>query len=161
MASTPATNGKAKAAATPTTTPSGTTTKYPIASWDVQYIIQHNEGPFLFQQSPWKLLSKDVRFTLRTAYEIPAIFLPLSDTRGDIRFLGIIAQVLMLAISLVLSILIVIGAIGGIPFLLIGSVIATVVFVEVGSALQGATTRQSVAPGVPDAPNADKEKWLL
>ncbi|KAL1411876.1 hypothetical protein Q8F55_002858 [Vanrija albida] len=134
--------------------------KFPIASWDVQYIIQQSNGPFLFQQSPWKLLCRDLRYTASTFWQLPDIFLPLSDTGGDIRLTGIIAQVLMLVISLVLAVLIVLGALGVAPLLLVLAVLATVVFVRVASALQGASTRQSKAD-VPSAVNADKEKWLF
>lgn len=140
---------------------SATASTYPIIAYDVQ--LSHPEhdrnSPPYFRDSPLQILRYDLALILRHASEIPYIFLPLphnKDKQRDVKFIGIVMQVLFVVVSLVVTGAMIMSFAVGFPTPVLVALVATLVMIGM-SKLQGQVRHD--CPGVED--KFEDEAWLL
>jgi hypothetical protein len=134
---------------------------FPVLGWDVT--DTGGAGHHLcFRGSPWRLFGRDLRWVFGHLAMVPWIVLPMTYATGtpgakSSGALAVLAQVVMIPFSLVLTVGFLTAAIGGLPPLILAMGIL-LLFIWIAEKAQGATTREITSP---DSVGKDTEAWFL
>ncbi|BEI79725.1 hypothetical protein CcaverHIS002_0102540 [Cutaneotrichosporon cavernicola] len=143
---------------TTTTTPPPES-EYPVLAWDVT--DTGGAGHHLcFRASQWHLLGRDLGWVFAHLNMVPWIVLPMTyDKSGpnSSSFLAVIAQVIMIPFSLILTVAFLTSAVVGIPPLILALGVL-LLFIWIAEKAQGATTQFVTSD---DAVGTDTEAWFF
>jgi len=140
----------------------------------IRLVRESDIKPFIYRQSPWKLMRRDLLFFMRHWRTIPRMFGGEDGPRSS--KLATVGHIVMVVVSLLITILCIAALITSVGFL----IIILYVFAWISHRFQGPRTLDSIASrtlryGAPvnsncsstpttanlSPPNVEREKWLL
>ncbi|GMK59610.1 hypothetical protein CspeluHIS016_0802160 [Cutaneotrichosporon spelunceum] len=143
-----------------TNTETDAQTDYPVLAWDVTDTggVGHH---LCFRASPWRLVGRDLSWVFRHLYMLPGILLPAtydkSGAKSGSGILAVIAQAILIPLSLIITVAFLVGAVVGVPPVIV-SLLVLLLFLWIAEKAQGATTRCVTSD---DAVGTDTEAWFF
>jgi hypothetical protein len=129
-----------------------------VVAYDVVCVLQPGGAPQRFREAPWRLIARDLVFVLLNLWEVPFMFVPIRMNTGDASVWGVLAQVLAVVVSLILTVAVIVSMFLGLPAPILVAIVI-IIFVAICNVVQGSYIRESKGTNVKEG--TENEAWFL